>query len=184
MVCRRSRPLATGNLPIVLSELGGTGGVIDATRLIGDHALSAVAAEEAAQRHHRARPGGSAGRAGCTPPRPRAPCAEASGRARHRPRRRIGTPEGEWVVVVAAGGGAVGDVESTLRGIVARQLDIDPDSVTVSSDFVTDLGADSLDLAAMITAIEDEFGIPVPDEDAEEFATFGDAVQYVESRTR
>ncbi len=59
------------------------------------------------------------------------------------------------------------------------QLDVDDSQVTLDSSFVDDLGADSLDVVELIMALEQEFNIEIPDEDAEKIITVNDAVQYV-----
>ena len=59
------------------------------------------------------------------------------------------------------------------------QLDVDESHVTLDSSFVDDLGADSLDVVELIMALEQEFNIEIPDEDAEKIITVNDAVQYV-----
>ena len=67
-----------------------------------------------------------------------------------------------------------------LREIIAEQLDIEPDSITLDSSLHNDLEADSLDAVDIIMTIEDEYGIEVADEDAEKFVTVADIVKYIE----
>ena len=67
-----------------------------------------------------------------------------------------------------------------VRDILAEQLEIDPETITLDTNIVDDLDADSLDLAEIIMAIEEEFDIEVPDEEAEKFQIVGDIVKYVE----
>lgn len=69
-----------------------------------------------------------------------------------------------------------------IRDIVVEQLGVDESQVSMESSFVDDLGADSLDIVELIMALEDQFGIEIPDEDAEKIATVGDAVEYVNSK--
>ncbi len=64
------------------------------------------------------------------------------------------------------------------------QLDVDESQVTLDSSFVDDLGADSLDVVELIMALEQEFNIEIPDEDAEKIITVNDAVQYVTSNIK
>lgn len=69
-----------------------------------------------------------------------------------------------------------------IRTKIAEQLGIDEDEITLESEFVEDLGADSLDLVELIMALEEEFDMEIPDEDAEKIVTVGDVVEYVKSR--
>ena len=66
---------------------------------------------------------------------------------------------------------------------IAEQLGIDTDDITMESSFIEDLGADSLDIVELIMALEEEFGIEIPDEDGEKLTTVGSAVDYITSRT-
>ncbi len=68
----------------------------------------------------------------------------------------------------------------TIRQIVADQLGVDVDEVTAEASFVDDLGADSLDTVELVMALEEEFGIEIPDEDAEKILTVSDAIKYIE----
>jgi acyl carrier protein len=70
-----------------------------------------------------------------------------------------------------------------IREIVAEQLGVDAEEVTPEVSFVDDLGADSLDTVELVMALEEEFGIEIPDEDAEKISTVGDAIAYIESHT-
>lgn len=67
-----------------------------------------------------------------------------------------------------------------IRDIIMEQLGVDESMVTMDTNLVKDLEADSLDAVEIIMAIEDEFGIEVPDEDAENFQQVADIVKYVE----
>ena len=67
-----------------------------------------------------------------------------------------------------------------LQKILAEQFEIDEDDITLNSDIVDDLGADSLDLVDLVMSIEDEFEIEVPNEAIEEIKTVDDAVKYIE----
>jgi acyl carrier protein len=67
--------------------------------------------------------------------------------------------------------------------IVAEQLGVDVEEVNPEASFVDDLGADSLDTVELVMALEEEFGIEIPDEDAENISTVGDAISYIESHT-
>ena len=70
-----------------------------------------------------------------------------------------------------------------LKDIIAEQLSVEADEVTMDSNIQDDLGADSLDVVDLITTIEDEFDISIPDEAVEEIKTVGDIVNYVEKNT-
>ena len=71
------------------------------------------------------------------------------------------------------------DLFETLKEVIAEQLEIDGDTITEDSSFVDDLGADSLDLLQLITALEDEFEVSIPDEDFEAIKTVGDALDQI-----
>ncbi len=65
--------------------------------------------------------------------------------------------------------------------IIASQLQIDADQIDEHTKIMEDLGADSLDIVEILSAMEDSFGITIPDEDIEELITVSDVVEYVES---
>lgn len=67
-----------------------------------------------------------------------------------------------------------------VREIVADQLDVDLEKVTLDADFATDLGADSLDTVELVMAIEEEFDIEIPDKDAEHISTLKQAVDFIQ----
>ncbi len=69
-----------------------------------------------------------------------------------------------------------------IRQKIAEQLSIDEDEITMESCFVDDLGADSLDIVELIMALEEEFDMEIPDEDAEKISTVGDVVEYIKAR--
>ena len=68
-----------------------------------------------------------------------------------------------------------------VKNVIVDQLSVDADEVTLEASFVDDLGADSLDVVALIMGLETEFDIEIPDEDAEKISTVGDAVEYIKS---
>ncbi len=69
----------------------------------------------------------------------------------------------------------------TIKKIIVDQLGVEESEVTMDASFVDDLGADSLDLVELVMAMEDEFGIEIPDEDAEGIHTVSDAVSYAKA---
>ncbi|MCU0844026.1 MAG: acyl carrier protein [Spirochaetes bacterium] len=71
-----------------------------------------------------------------------------------------------------------------VRKIIVDQLGVDESEVTDDASFVDDLGADSLDTVELVMALEEEFGIEIPDEDAEKIITVGDAVKYIDSKLK
>ena len=75
------------------------------------------------------------------------------------------------------------DVETQVRKIIAEQLQIDSREMEKTSSFIDDLGADSLDIVELVMAMEEAFGMDIPDEDAEKIATVGDAISYITSAT-
>ena len=73
-------------------------------------------------------------------------------------------------------------VDSKIKTIIAEQLGVKPEEVTPNASFVDDLGADSLDTVELIMALEEEFNVEIPDEDAEKMKTVGDAIKYIEEK--
>ncbi len=73
-------------------------------------------------------------------------------------------------------------VEERVRDLVVEQLGVNPEQVTREASFVDDLGADSLDTVELVMAFEEEFGLEIPDEDAEKITTVGDAIAYIEAK--
>lgn len=70
-----------------------------------------------------------------------------------------------------------------LKDIIVEQLSVEEDAVTLTANIQDDLGADSLDVVDLITTIEDEFDISIPDEAVEEIKTVGDIVSYIEKNS-
>ena len=71
-------------------------------------------------------------------------------------------------------------IEQRVKDIIVEQLGVKPDQVTPAAKFIEDLGADSLDTVELVMALEEEFGIEVPDEQAENLQSVGDVIKYVE----
>ncbi len=73
------------------------------------------------------------------------------------------------------------DIEQKVKDIIVDKLTVDEAEVTPTAEFSKDLGADSLDTVELIMEFEKEFGITIPDEDAEKITTVGDAVEYIQA---
>ena len=73
------------------------------------------------------------------------------------------------------------NVEAKVKGIIAEQLGVSEEEIKTTSSFIEDLGADSLDIVELAMAIEERFGVEIPDEQAEGIRTVQDAVDYVVS---
>jgi acyl carrier protein len=68
-----------------------------------------------------------------------------------------------------------------VKKIVVENLGVDPEKVTEEASFIEDLGADSLDTVELVMALEEEFGVEIPDEEAEKITTVKDAVKYIDA---
>ncbi|HEX9799350.1 MAG TPA: acyl carrier protein [Thermoanaerobaculia bacterium] len=71
-------------------------------------------------------------------------------------------------------------VAEKVKSIIVEQLGVEADEVTPGASFTEDLGADSLDIVELVMAFEEEFGIEIPDEDAEKIGRVSEAVSYIE----
>ncbi|NLK89038.1 MAG: acyl carrier protein [Clostridiaceae bacterium] len=69
----------------------------------------------------------------------------------------------------------------SVQDILVEQLGVDADIITIESNFIDDLNADSLDIVELVMAMEQEFGISIPDEEAERIKTVGDAVNFIKA---
>lgn len=72
-------------------------------------------------------------------------------------------------------------VENKVKEIIVEQLGVNEEDVVPGASFIDDLGADSLDTVELVMALEEEFGIEIPDEDAENIKTVQDAINYINS---
>ena len=71
--------------------------------------------------------------------------------------------------------------EDRVKEIIAKELEVEPKQLTPEAKFIEDLGADSLDIVELVMALEEEFGIEIPDEEADKLKTVGDAMNYLKS---
>ncbi|MSR76916.1 MAG: acyl carrier protein [Candidatus Omnitrophica bacterium] len=74
-------------------------------------------------------------------------------------------------------------VQDKITEIIVEQLGVKAEEVVAEASFVDDLGADSLDTVELVMALEEEFGIEIPDEDAEKIQTVGDAIRYINQKS-
>jgi acyl carrier protein len=72
--------------------------------------------------------------------------------------------------------------EDKVKEIIAKELEVDVKQLTGEAKFIEDLGADSLDIVELVMALEEEFGIDIPDEDADKIRTVGDVMTYLQKR--
>ena len=75
-------------------------------------------------------------------------------------------------------------IEARVKEIIVNELGVEAEKVTTQASFVEDLGADSLDTVELVMAFEEEFGIDIPDEDAEQMRTVGDAIDYIKKNAQ
>jgi acyl carrier protein len=76
------------------------------------------------------------------------------------------------------------DVASKVKAIIVDKLGVDENEITPTASFTNDLGADSLDTVELIMEFEKEFGVTIPDGDAEKISTVGDAISYIEQHVK
>nr|YP_009244233.1 acyl carrier protein [Gelidium vagum]AMK96475.1 acyl carrier protein [Gelidium vagum] len=76
------------------------------------------------------------------------------------------------------------DIFKKVKKIIVQQLGVEEKKVTLQANFAKDLGADSLDTVELVMAIEEEFDIEIPDEDAEKISTLGQAINFIEQAVR
>jgi len=75
-------------------------------------------------------------------------------------------------------------VAEKVKKMIVDQLGVSESEVVSEAKFIDDLGADSLDIVELVMALEDEYGIEIPDEDAEKIETVGDAIKYIEEHMK
>ena len=73
--------------------------------------------------------------------------------------------------------------EDKVKEIIAKELEVDVKQLSPEAKFIEDLGADSLDIVELVMALEEEFGLDIPDEDADKLRTVGDAMNYLKSHS-
>jgi acyl carrier protein len=76
------------------------------------------------------------------------------------------------------------NIEAKVKSIIADQLGVGEDEIKLESSFIEDLGADSLDIVELVMAMEEEFEIEIPDEEAENIKTVGDAINYINTHKK
>jgi len=76
------------------------------------------------------------------------------------------------------------NIEGKVKSIIADQLGVSEDEIKMESSFIEDLGADSLDIVELVMAMEEEFEIEIPDEEAENIKTVGDAINYINTHKK
>src|SRR5438874_10338294 len=75
-------------------------------------------------------------------------------------------------------------IEEKVKDIIVEQLGVNPEQVTPKASFIEDLGADSLDIVELVMAFEEEFGVEVPDEEAEKLQTVQDVIDYIKDKAK
>jgi acyl carrier protein len=75
-------------------------------------------------------------------------------------------------------------IEAKVKSIIADQLGVGEDEIKPESSFIEDLGADSLDIVELVMAMEEEFEVEIPDEEAENIKSVGDAINYINSHKK
>jgi acyl carrier protein len=76
------------------------------------------------------------------------------------------------------------EIANKVKDIIVEQLSVNEEDVTPEARFVQDLGADSLDIVELVMALEEEFNIEIPDEDADKLQTVGEAIEYIEEKCK
>ena len=76
------------------------------------------------------------------------------------------------------------NIEAKVKSIIADQLGVGEDEIKLESSFIEDLGADSLDIVELVMAMEEEFVVEIPDEEAENIKSVGDAINYINTHKK
>ncbi|MEN9799727.1 MAG: hypothetical protein RL653_3424 [Pseudomonadota bacterium] len=76
------------------------------------------------------------------------------------------------------------NIESKVKNIITDQLGVSEDEIKLESSFIEDLGADSLDIVELVMAMEEEFEVEIPDEEAANIKTVGDAINYIKNHKK
>jgi len=76
------------------------------------------------------------------------------------------------------------NIEQKVKSIIAEQLGVGEDEIKPESNFIDDLGADSLDIVELVMAMEEEFEVEIPDDEAENIKSVGDAINYINSHKK
>jgi acyl carrier protein len=79
---------------------------------------------------------------------------------------------------------ATSTIEAKVKSIIADQLGVGEDEIKAESSFIEDLGADSLDIVELVMAMEEEFEVEIPDEEAENIKSVGDAINYINTHKK
>ena len=74
------------------------------------------------------------------------------------------------------------DIREKVKKVIVDQLSVNPEEITDDASFIEDLGADSLDIVELVMEFEEQFGIDIPDEEAEKITTVGHAIKYIEDK--
>ena len=76
------------------------------------------------------------------------------------------------------------DIEAQIKEIISEQLDVNEGDIDASKSFTDDLGADSLAIVELVLALEEKFGVKIPDDEVDGIKTVGDAVSYIKTKTK
>lgn len=79
---------------------------------------------------------------------------------------------------------ATTSIEAKVKSIIADQLGVGEDEIKPESSFIEDLGADSLDIVELVMAMEEEFEVEIPDDEAENIKSVGDAINYINNHKK
>jgi len=74
------------------------------------------------------------------------------------------------------------DIREKVKKVIVDQLSVNPEEITDDASFIEDLGADSLDIVELVMEFEEQFGIDIPDEEAEKITTVGQAIKFIEDK--